>query len=72
MVKVLRDALSSQLTNREQALVSSSGSSTSSSQERRDQCVSPKTVKLLFANKSEKDILWKEELAQFSKTSHGQ
>ena len=73
MVKVVRDALSSQLANREQALTGSSSSGvSSSSQEKRDQFASgAKTAKLLFANKTEKDILWKEELLQFGKSTKG-
>lgn len=72
MVKVVRDALSTQLANREQSLSSSGSGTSSSSQERRDQPANAaKTAKLLFANKTEKDILWKEELSQFSKTTQG-
>ena len=69
MVRVARDALSSQLANREQALTSSS----SNTQEKRDgeQQSVAKSAKLLFANKTEKDILWKEELDQFAKTTRG-
>ena len=73
MVKVVRDALSSELASREQSL--SSSVAASSSQERRDQPASAssgKTAKLLFANKTEKDIIWKEELSQFSKATQGQ
>lgn len=71
MVKVVRDALSSELASREQSLGSSSGAA-SASQERRDQPAGAgKTAKLLFANKTEKDILWKEELSQFSKATQG-
>ena len=72
MVRVVRDALSSQLANREQALTSSNGGG-SSSQERRagEQQPIAKSAKLLFANKTEKDILWKEELDQFAKTTQG-
>ena len=76
MVRVVRDALSSQLANREQALTSNSTSS-NSTQEKRDgeqqQQPSPvaKSAKLLFANKTEKDILWREELDQFAKTTKG-
>lgn len=75
MVKVLRDALSSQLASREQALASNSNSngscSSSSSSQSREQSAATKTAKLLFANKAEKDILWREELDQFSKTTQG-
>ena len=70
MVRVARDALSSQLANREQALNSGS----SNTQEKRDgeqQQPIAKSAKLLFANKTEKDILWKEELDQFAKTTRG-
>ena len=69
MVRVARDALSSQLANREQALTSGS----SNTQEKRDgeQQSVAKSAKLLFANKTEKDILWKEELDQFAKTTRG-
>ena len=67
MVKVVRDALSTQLANRERALSSASGSF-----DRRDQPLDGvKTAKLLFANKKEKDILWKEELSQFAKANRG-
>lgn len=75
MVKVVRDALSSELASREQSLSSSSsGGAASASQERRDHqqpAGAGKTAKLLFANKTEKDILWKEELLQFSKATQG-
>ena len=72
MVKVVRDALSSELASREQSLGSCSSGATSASQERRDQPAGAgKTAKLLFANKTEKDILWKEELSQFSKATQG-
>ena len=70
MVRVLRDALSSQLANREQALTSSSNGG-SSTQEKRDREPVAKSAKLLFANKAEKDILWREELDQFAKTTQG-
>lgn len=72
MVKVLRDTLSSQLASREGNSLSSSSSSSSGCPERKDQCIGgAKTAKLVFANKTEKDILWKEELTQFAKASQG-
>ena len=74
MVRVARDALSSQLANREQALATSSSSAVNSTQEKRvggQQAPVAKSAKLLFANKMEKDILWREELDQFAKTTQG-
>ena len=70
MVRVLRDALSSQLANREQALTSSSGNTQDKRDGEQQQPVA-KSAKLLFANKTEKDILWREELEQFAKTTQG-
>ena len=70
MVKVVRDALSTQLTNRERSL-SSAGGATGSLDRRNQRVGGTKTAKLLFANKTEKDILWKEELSQITKTNKG-
>jgi predicted NBD/HSP70 family sugar kinase len=71
MVRVVRDALSSQLANREQALTSGSNSGTNTQEKRDGEQSAAKSAKLLFANKTEKDILWREELDQFAKTTRG-
>ena len=61
MVKVLRDFLSVQTSN------------TSNTDRNHSQCPSTpqsRHAKLLFANKTEKDILWKDELDHLAKSEH--
>ena len=55
MVKVLRDYLSTQ---------------TSIADRDHTECPVSRHAKLLFANKTEKDILWRNELDQLAKTEH--
>ena len=63
MVKVLRDFLYTDLTSRDQCpFILSTG------EKREHKQCETRTAKLLFANKTERDIWWKEELGQVAKT----
>ncbi len=60
MVKLLRDFLLRPEVDQE-------SNTTAEQREQHSQCTTARTAKLLFANKTETDIWWKDELRQVSK-----
>ncbi len=67
MVKLLRDFFHTELVAREQETSDSQTDSSTNKQREHEECPTS-TAKLLFANKTESDIWWKDEMRQLAKT----